>query len=60
MVVANPGDLALFFQLGEGAADGGGRNTEAAGEGGEVERGGLFALEKRKNPVRQAAGGRHG
>ena len=59
-VLADPGNLALLFQLGQGAADGARGGTELAGEGGDVEGGGLFALEKREDPVRQAAGGRHG
>ena len=59
-VLAHPGNLALLFQLGQGAADGARGGTELAGEGGDVEGGGFFALEKREDPVRQAAGGRHG
>ena len=60
MVVPDAGDTPLLFQVGEGAADRGGWGPEPSGEGGDIERSGFFALKKCKNPVRQAAGGRHG
>lgn len=59
VVLANPSESAVLFEGVESAGDGGEGDAETFGEGGWIERGGFLALEKGKESIGQAAGGRH-
>ena len=59
VVLPNPSERAVLFEGVESTGDGGEGDAETFGEGGWIERGGFFALEKSKEAIGQAAGGRH-